>query len=96
MPTKEEVEELMDPVNCTWKYSSEDYGYFITSKKNGNSIFLPATYIKECEVSYDYLYGHGYYWTSSTRYIIEFTINRYYLASEYASGNGYPIRPVLP
>ena len=103
MPTKEEVEELMDPVNCTWKYSSEDYGYFITSKKNGNSIFLPATYRKECGVTYDNLNGYGYYWTSSVssssiygRHTIEFTINRYYLASEYAHGNGYPIRPVLP
>lgn len=100
MPTKEEVEELMDPVNCTWKYSSEDYGYFITSKKNGNSIFLPATYIKECGVTYDYLKGYGYYWTSSvssryTSHTIEFTINRYYVTSETPE-YGYPIRPVLP
>ncbi len=42
MPTKEEFQELID--NCTWKWTTYKgtKGYKVTSKKNGNSIFLPA------------------------------------------------------
>lgn len=57
MPTREEMQELID--GCTWKWT-KDYqgsrkeGNVGTSKTNGNTIFLPATYC-----------GLGYYWTSS-------------------------------
>ena len=49
MPTKAEFEELYDSDNCTWTWfrmtssSGAIYGHQITSKKNGNSIFLPAS-----------------------------------------------------
>ena len=41
MPTKEEIEELID--NCTWSESTENgvKGYVVTSKHTGNSIFFP-------------------------------------------------------
>ena len=41
LPTKEEFQELID--NCTWLSIEENgvYGKKVTSKKNGNSIFLP-------------------------------------------------------
>ena len=41
MPTKEEIEELID--NCTWTESTENgvKGYVVTSKHTGNSIFFP-------------------------------------------------------
>ncbi len=42
MPTKEEMEELIN--NCIWSWTTQRgvNGYKVTSKTNGNSIFLPA------------------------------------------------------
>ncbi len=47
-PTIEEIEELLNPANCTWTpLKSEDdrllLGYTVKSLSNGNSIFLPPT-----------------------------------------------------
>ena len=44
IPTKAECEELMDANYCTWEWrSNNDFaGYKVTSKINGNYIFLPA------------------------------------------------------
>lgn len=44
MPTKAEQDELRDTNNCTWECTTQNGvdGYKVTSKKNGNSIFLPA------------------------------------------------------
>ena len=45
MPTDDEFDELTDPKNCTWQWTSQDgvNGYKVTSKKTRNSIFLPIT-----------------------------------------------------
>ena len=65
MPTPEEFEERTDPANCTWDWITKDgvNGYKVTSKKTGNSIFLPITGFR--------FYGEaqfraikGVYWTS--------------------------------
>ena len=71
MPTETEFSELLSSDNCTWtwtsmKNSSGDSikGYTVTSKKNGNSIFLPASGYRHG----DYLNNHGsggFYWSSS-------------------------------
>jgi hypothetical protein len=64
MPTRAEQDELRE--NCTWTWTTQNgvNGYKVTSKKNGNSIFLPAAGCR-----YDSsLYGagsSGYYWSSS-------------------------------
>lgn len=52
LPTKNELEELRN--RCTWKWITQNGvdGYKVTSKTNGNSIFLPATDV-------------GQYWSSS-------------------------------
>ena len=44
MPTLEETKELLDSNNCIWEWTTQNNtnGYRITSKINGNSIFLPA------------------------------------------------------
>ncbi|MBR4119245.1 MAG: InlB B-repeat-containing protein [Bacteroidales bacterium] len=44
MPTIYEQEELINTNNCTWTWTTQNgvNGYKVTSKKNGNSIFLPA------------------------------------------------------
>lgn len=64
MPTDEEMQELIN--NCKWEWITvnEVYGYKVTSKKNGNSIFLPAA--GACEDALLYFNAErGYYWSSS-------------------------------
>ncbi len=77
MPTITEMQELLDEKNCTWSWT-DDYngtgvaGRIITSKTNGNSIFLPAAgYRYDSQLSSDGSYGG--YWSSSLR-----TDNPYY------------------
>ena len=69
MPTKTEIKELLNTDNCTWEWkenynSTDANGYLVTSKKTGNSIFLPAAGYR-----YDSSLGaagfNGYYWSSS-------------------------------
>ena len=66
MPTVDEYEELMNPDNCKWEWTSEDgvNGYKVTSKKTGNSIFLPITGFRYYgDVQFRAI--SGFYWTSS-------------------------------
>ncbi len=66
MPTSSEWDELID--NCEWvwtdSYQTTDIaGYWVTGK-NGNSIFLPAAGLRNCDLLY--LAGdYGDYWSSS-------------------------------
>ena len=96
MPTKEEFQELMD--NCKWKWTRINgiKGYKVTSKKNGNSIFLPAAGYRYGTPLY-YGGSFGYYWSSSP----DDTINAYrlYFHSGYHStvwDNRYCGRSVRP
>lgn len=61
IPTAAEWNELKE--NCTWKWGSLNgvFGYKVTSKKNGNSIFLPAVGWRENYSTNDQNYC-GYYW----------------------------------
>lgn len=66
MPTKAEQDELRNSSYTTWTWTTQNgvNGYKVTSKTNGNSIFLPAA----GSLSYSYLYdagSFGYYWSSS-------------------------------
>ena len=64
MPTKAEFEELH--VHCKWTWTTRNgvNGYLVTSKKNENSIFLPAAgYTVDDDESDVGIYG--YYWSSS-------------------------------
>ena len=64
MPTREERDELLN--NCTWKWTTQNgvYGYKVTSKKNGNSIFLPAAGYRGDSSLWD-AGSSGSYWSSS-------------------------------
>ncbi len=64
MPTRAEQDELRD--HCTWERTTLNgiEGYKVISKKNGNSIFLPAAGCRDNSNLVN-AGGHGGYWSSS-------------------------------
>ena len=64
MPTDAEWTELRD--NCTWTWTTQNgvRGRLVTSKKNGNSIFLPAAG-DWLQNGFSDAGSTGYYWSSS-------------------------------
>lgn len=101
MPTKEEQDELRN--NCTWTWATQNGvdGYKVTSKSNGNSIFLPAAGSRG-DSSLNNAGSYGYYWSSSlstsntsdayclyfdSSYVDWYFYDRYY---------GRSVRPVCP
>ena len=72
IPTQAEFAELFDTTNCTWTWTSKTIsssetvsGYTVKSKKNGKSIFIPAS---GCYQSNSSLINHnsvGFYWSST-------------------------------
>lgn len=99
MPTNEEIDELVD--NCTWTWISQNgvNGYKVSSKVNGNSIFLPAA---GCSTDSVYFTGNGgYYWCSSldtTGFADYLCIGSDSVLTNYRFDRygGLSIRPVLP
>ncbi len=100
MPTHAEVEELSNPEYCTWTLS-DGGGYIVTSKKNGNSIFLFA-----CGTPFDgILDGYcvqGNFWTSSKfvdedGYAQTLSFDREERKNDVrpCRYNGLPVRPVV-
>lgn len=86
LPTKAEMEELKK--ECTWEWTCQGghNGYKVTSKTNGNSIFLPAAGCRVKSKSLLYRAGEfGYYW-SSTPYEIN-TLVAYHLC--FGGGDPY-------
>ena len=109
MPTAAEFDELIN--NCTVEKSAINgvNGYLLTSKINGNSIFLPMAGYYNFDLCSDQHQGSGtifYYWSVDMVYNGSYTnINAYNLNSRLAeeggltiSSNtrrcGFPIRPV--
>ncbi len=105
MPTDSELTELKKGSNCTWSWITQNgvSGYKVTSKINGNSIFLPAAGCRE-GTSFSEVGSRGNYWSSSLhelkpncawrlRFNSEHSINR----TEYdIRCYGFSIRPVCP
>ena len=103
MPTAAELTELR--LQCIWTWTTQNgvNGYKVTSKSNGNSIFLPATGYRYVSSHYEAGSG-GYYWSSSldTDY---FPYEAYYLGFTSISVGwggdntrccGLSVRPVCP
>ena len=98
MPTKTESDELMD--NCTWTWTERNgiNGYEVKSKKNSNSIFLPAA---GC-IGFDskLIAGRdGSYWSSTPQgtdfaWTISFS-DCVRLVGYFAHPGGLPVRPVV-
>ena len=64
VPTDEEFQELIDNCTCTWTKEKGVKGYKVTSKKKGNSIFLPAAGFRN-GTDVDNVGSDGDYWSSS-------------------------------
>lgn len=99
MPTFEECKELVD--NCTFQMTTSKgvKGQLVTSKINGNSIFLPAA---GCRIGVPLFESgiNGYYWSATPEgiavsnryaYFLYFMKDYYFWGSRY---NGYSVRPV--
>ena len=90
MPTKTEMQELID--KCKWKWVTVNgvKGYKVTSKTNGNSIFLPSLH---------YAGSYGHYWSSSPNddtfaYYLGFASGGHSMSIDYRY-YGRSVRPVL-
>ena len=101
MPTRAEQDELRNTSNCTWTWTTQNgvKGYKVTSKKNGNSIFLPFAGCRGYDCN-DFAGSNGYYWSSS---LDPSDNNNAYYVYFYPSGidwsyrsrcNGYSVRAV--
>ena len=84
LPTKAEFEELRS--NCTWTWTKQKgvNGYKVTSKKNGNSIFLPAAGWR-LGTSLNGQGTLGNYWSSTPH---ESNSNYAYYLLFYSGGHG--------
>ena len=97
MPTTAEQEELRTECIWTWTTLKGKNGYKVTSKTNGNSIFLPAAGERDGVK----LYGNhtfGRYWSASLdssneAYSINFYLDTVYSYCDFRC-YGYPVRPV--
>ena len=99
LPTKAEMEELVD--KCTWKWTTQSgvNGYKVTGP-NGNSIFLPAAGVCYGPSRYD-VGEDGSYWSSTPDESYDY--GAYYLSFGSGSHNvywgsrryGLTVRPVL-
>ena len=101
MPTDAEITELRE--QCTWTWTSQNgvNGYKVTSKSNGNSIFLPAAGCR-LSSSLNNAGSYGYYWSSSlgTDYPYYAWGVRFDSGHVYRDLNsrsyGFTVRPVCP
>lgn len=101
MPSAIEFDELNDTCNCVWKWATENGidGYKVTSKKTGNSIFLPASGYCEGE-GFSHQGDDGYYWSNSlSRIYSDYAQYQYFTSTFRDLGAcfryyGLPVRPV--
>ena len=101
MPSEEQNEELIDKsyTTTTWTTLNGVYGMKITSKSNGNSIFLPAAGYRS-GTSLDYAGSLGYYWSRSLRpsysdYAYYLYFDSSFIYADYGSRCcGRSVRPV--
>ena len=92
MPTRAEQDELRNTSNCTWTWTTQKgvKGYKVTSKKNGNSIFLPAAGSRY-NGNLNNAGSYGDYWSSSLGniYSISSAYYVYFSSSDVDWGNYY-------
>ena len=97
LPTKAEIQELVNKCTWTWTTQGGHNGYRVTGP-NGNSIFLPAAGNRG-ESLYD-VGSNGYYWTSSPyESDSNYAYNLYFSSGNHFVGYnsrywGFTVRPV--
>ena len=101
MPTDAELTELRE--QCTWTTTTQNgvYGHKVTSKSNGNSIFLPAAGYRLDSSLYS-AGSDGIYWSGSLNtddpyyaWSVSF-YSDYVLRDVYNRICGFSVRPVCP
>ena len=102
MPSDEEIQELIDNCECEEVTINGVKGFKFTSKKNGNSIFLPAAGYRDDTGVY-YSGTNGNYW-SGTLHPDDLSLSRAYSlycygsdaywSSHFYRDNGFSVRPV--
>ncbi len=103
MPSLDQIKELFNSSYTTteWTTLNDVYGRKITSKSNGNSIFLPAAGGRWDDAP-DYTGSYGHYWSSSLNPYYDFYAYRMYFDSDDWSRNncrrnyGLSVRAVCP
>ena len=102
MPTRAEQDELRDTNNCTWTWITLNgvSGFKVTSKKNGNSIFLPASGYRYYGDALDNAGIVGHYWSSSLSSSLEayslYFISSYVVWTYDSRYIGQSVRAVCP
>lgn len=102
MPTVDEFDELLNKCTWTWTTQNGKSGYKVTSRVNGNSIFLPAAGYRDGD-SLGYDGSSGHYWSSMPYqdYTMFALILFFESGDNYVAGgrgyrsNGRSVRPVL-
>lgn len=101
MPTRAEQDELRDKCTWTWTTMNGKNGYKVTSKSNGNSIFLPAAGYRYGS-TLDRAGSYGYYCSSSLSTSDSYRAYCLYFRSGYVGWGsngrhfGQSVRPVCP
>ena len=97
MPTEAEFYELLEQCTWTWTTKNGVNGHNVTSKKNGNSIFLPAAGNRSGS-SLGNTGSYGYYWSNSLSFDPSYAGCLRFLTSSVGWGdyryNGLSVRPV--
>ena len=100
MPTKAEQDELKNKCTWTWITLNGVKGYKVTSKKTGNSIFLPAAGYRNRNMPYGAV-NNGSYWSSSLESSSSFAYYLTFYSSDVYRGYnlrtyGFSVRAVCP
>ena len=99
MPTDAEFDELCQKCEWTWTTQGGHNGFLVTSKSNGNSIFLPAAGWRNGSDTFS-VGEDGYYWSSTLSSSNSEGARYLYFYSSYHSTSwilrriGYCVRPV--
>jgi hypothetical protein len=81
MPTPNQIQELLDNTTNTWATQDGVNGYLFTSKKNGNSIFIPAAG-NAWDGSVHLSRRYGYVWSSMlSKNNVNYGQNLYFISS---------------
>ena len=102
MPTDAEMTELREQCTWSWTIQNGGYGYKVTSKSNGNSIYLPAAGSRY-ESLLDPAGSYGYYWSSSLNtsypdgaFYLYFNSYSHIARNNSDRSRGHSVRPVCP